>query len=105
MIVYRIYAPDDKEHDTPYGRLKPVNEVIDGMLKTYFLAHDEMDIHIVDAKVHGIKKVETEVVGELAWQSTGHLGECHPPISVPHAILRQEMAVPGEEIYEYPKWE
>ena len=102
MTIYRIYGPDDAEHMKPMGRLKPVNEIIDGMLKTYFLSHDEMDIHI-DEKVHGMENIRTDE--KPLWMDTGVLGTCVPPMDMEHAIIRTEMAMPGEEEYEWPKWE
>jgi len=104
MTIYRIYGPDDTEHSKPWGRLKPVNEIIDGMLKVYFLAHDEMHIAIYDEKIHGMTKIG-DSDGVPTWQDTGVLGTCVPPMRVKHAIIRSEMALPGEEIYEWPKWE
>ena len=103
MTIYRIYGSDDTEHLKPLGRLKPTNEIIDGMLKTYFLAHDEMAIHIVSARVSGMENIRTDE--EPMWADTGVLGTSIPPMDIEHAIIRPEMAMPGEEVYEWPEWE
>lgn len=98
MITHKVYT----EEGEFLARLKPINEIWNGLLKTYFLIDEHNELHGFQ-KGWEIFDMNFSRVGVLDFQVPGTVPR--KPADYTPIVIRQTYGLPGEDIYEYPQWD